>query len=79
MLRNLTCTYGNDPVTGLAPSEMGETRMLDILESKLESPHLQIVLQVGVSCVAAVLADLAFHFRHFTRSSISLQQTRLPS
>ena len=46
-MRNLTCTYGNDPVTGLDDSEMGEERMLELVEHVLKSSSQEVALQVG--------------------------------
>ncbi|GAA6061710.1 hypothetical protein JCM10212_004942 [Sporobolomyces blumeae] len=50
ILQNITCVTQNEAITGLADDEMGETRMLDLLEAKLaRGPEgangQQIVLQ----------------------------------
>ncbi|GAA5984444.1 hypothetical protein JCM11641_000140 [Rhodosporidiobolus odoratus] len=35
ILRNITCVTNNEPITGLAAVEMGEERMLSVLEAKV--------------------------------------------
>lgn len=46
ILRNITCTYGNDPFTGLGPSEMGEQRMLWLLTRRCQGEPA-LALQVS--------------------------------
>lgn len=35
LLRNITCVTNNEPVTGLGAAEMGEERLLGLLEGKI--------------------------------------------
>ena len=44
ILRNVTCTVNDDPICGLR--EMGEERMLSLLENGLVSKSTKVVMQV---------------------------------
>lgn len=48
ILRNITITYGkDDPITGLSHSEMGEQRLMALLEGSVVSPSNAVALQVS--------------------------------
>ncbi|KAK4049403.1 Nucleolar GTP-binding protein 1 [Microbotryomycetes sp. JL201] len=57
ILRNLTCTYGDDAVTGLDESEMGEEKMLRLVEHALQSTSQEIALQALYTVVNLATAS----------------------
>ncbi|KAM0792869.1 hypothetical protein ACM66B_002632 [Microbotryomycetes sp. NB124-2] len=57
ILRNLTCTFGDDAVTGLDDAEMGEDKMLGLVEHALQSDSQEIVLQALYTVVNLATAS----------------------
>lgn len=68
ILRNLTCTVNNDPVSGLA--EIGEERMLSLLEIGLTSKSNRIVNEVRLflSPVTGFAVSFTHPISHFPTS-----------